>query len=160
MDILHRAAVVRAAEARRSGLKWLLVIIICAHRLLPGRDRRRHYLTHAGYNHGVTVVRMEGTMVTGHVNDGDQHRQRSGGQPTPRGGADDPMVEAIVLRVNSPGGSPAGSPGDHRGPRIREDEETAWSSPWGKWPRPRHTMSVRMPTGSMRIPIPSRQELA
>ncbi|MFA6225593.1 MAG: signal peptide peptidase SppA [Methanoregula sp.] len=55
---------------------------------------------------GVTVVRMEGTMVTGEASDGENIGSEVVGKEL-REAADDPMVEAIVLRVNSPGGSPA-----------------------------------------------------
>jgi protease-4 len=49
---------------------------------------------------------MEGTMVTGEANDADTIGSEVVGREL-REDADDPMVEAIVLRVNSPGGSPA-----------------------------------------------------
>jgi protease-4 len=49
---------------------------------------------------------MEGTMVTGEVADGDSIGSEVIGKEL-RQAADDPMVEAIVLRVNSPGGTPA-----------------------------------------------------
>ena len=55
---------------------------------------------------GVTVVRMEGTMVTGQVSDADTIGSEVVGGEL-RDAADDPMIEAIVLRVNSPGGTPA-----------------------------------------------------
>jgi protease-4 len=49
---------------------------------------------------------MEGTMVTGEASDADTIGSEVVGREL-REAADDPMVEAIVLRVNSPGGSPA-----------------------------------------------------
>jgi protease-4 len=49
---------------------------------------------------------MEGTMVTGEASDADTIGSEVVGREL-RAAADDPMVEAIVLRVNSPGGSPA-----------------------------------------------------
>jgi len=55
---------------------------------------------------GVTVVRMEGTLVTGEVSGEDFSASEQVGKEL-RDAADDPMVEAIVLRVNSPGGTPA-----------------------------------------------------
>ena len=57
-------------------------------------------------NRGVSVVRMEGTMVTGDFSDSETIGSEVVGREL-RDAADDPMVEAIVLRVNSPGGSPA-----------------------------------------------------
>lgn len=57
-------------------------------------------------NLGVTVIRMEGTLVTGEASgDGYAASEQVGREL--RAAADDPMVEAIVLRVNSPGGTPA-----------------------------------------------------
>lgn len=57
-------------------------------------------------NEGVAVVRMEGTLVTGEVSgDGYAASEQVGREL--REAADDPMVEAIVLRVDSPGGTPA-----------------------------------------------------
>ena len=55
---------------------------------------------------GVSVVRMEGTLVTGEVSGEDFSASEQVGKEL-RDAADDPMVEAIVLRVNSPGGTPA-----------------------------------------------------
>lgn len=55
---------------------------------------------------GVTVVRMEGTLVTGEVSGEGYVASEQVGREL-REAADDPMVEAIVLRVNSPGGTPA-----------------------------------------------------
>jgi protease-4 len=55
---------------------------------------------------GVTVIRMEGTMVTGAVTDANTVGSEVVGREL-RDAANDPMVEAIVLRVNSPGGTPA-----------------------------------------------------
>jgi hypothetical protein len=55
---------------------------------------------------GVTVIRMEGTMVTGLGSDTDIIGSEVVGGEL-RDAADDPMIEAIVLRVNSPGGTPA-----------------------------------------------------
>ena len=57
---------------------------------------------------GVTVVRMEGTIVSGNVDDGSSIGSEVVGREL-RDAADDPMTEAIVLRVNSPGGTPAGA---------------------------------------------------
>lgn len=88
----------------RSGLKWFLVmtaglfIIACF-------VYSTYYLTHDD-TRGVSVVRMEGTMVTGEVSNGDSIGSEVVGREL-RAAADDPMVEAIVLRVDSPGGTPA-----------------------------------------------------
>lgn len=55
---------------------------------------------------GVAVVRMEGTLVTGENSDATYAASEQVGREL-REAADDPMVEAIVLRVDSPGGTPA-----------------------------------------------------
>jgi protease-4 len=55
---------------------------------------------------GVSVIRMEGTMVTGEAYDSQYIGSEVVGREL-REAADDPMVEAIVLRVNSPGGTPS-----------------------------------------------------
>jgi protease-4 len=87
-------------------VKWLLVVLF-ALVVFAGAMIGGYYLTHSD-THGVTVVRMEGTIVSGDVNDGDSIGSEVVGNQL-REAADDPMVEAIVLRVNSPGGSPAGA---------------------------------------------------
>jgi protease-4 len=55
---------------------------------------------------GVSVIRMEGTMVTGEAYDSGTIGSEVVGREL-REAADNPMVDAIVLRVNSPGGTPA-----------------------------------------------------
>lgn len=87
-----------------SGKKWFLFILfgliaIC------GLLIAVYYFSYADQL-GVTVVRMEGTMVTGQASDADTIGSEVVGDEL-RNAADDPMVEAIVLRVNSPGGTPA-----------------------------------------------------
>jgi protease-4 len=89
-----------------SRLKWFLIIVfalIVVFFTLAGA----YYLSHAD-TRGVTVVRMEGTIESGNVDDGTSIGSEVVGQKL-RDAADDPMVEAIVLRVNSPGGTPAGA---------------------------------------------------
>ena len=88
----------------RTGLKWFL-IIIAGLMIIAGLGIAAYYLAHTE-NHGVKVVRMEGTMMTGEVSDGDTIGSEVVGREL-REAADDPMIEAIVLRVNSPGGTPA-----------------------------------------------------
>ena len=90
----------------KSALKWLLIVlfvlIVFSGTLIGG-----YYLTHVD-THGVTVIRLEGTIVSGEVNDGSSIGSEVVGHEL-RKAADDPMVETIVLRVNSPGGTPAGA---------------------------------------------------
>ena len=88
----------------RSGLKWLLLITAGLF-IVACFVFSTHYLTHDD-TRGVTVVRMEGAMVTGEVADGDSIGSEVVGREL-RAAADDPMVEAIVLQVDSPGGTPA-----------------------------------------------------
>lgn len=87
-----------------TGRRWLLVII-AGLILALGLVIAVFYFTHADQI-GVTVIRMEGTMVTGDMSDTDYTGSEVVGREL-RDAADDPMVEAIVLRVNSPGGTPA-----------------------------------------------------
>jgi len=88
----------------RSGLTWFLVILAVLI-IVSGFIIAAYFLSHSD-TRGVTVVRMEGTMVTGDVSDADTIGSEVVGKEL-RKAADDPMVEAIVLRVNSPGGTPA-----------------------------------------------------
>ncbi|MFA4849029.1 MAG: signal peptide peptidase SppA [Methanoregula sp.] len=87
-----------------SGLKWFLLIVFGLI-VVIGCMVAAFYFTHSDQM-GVTVVRMEGTMVTGEVSDAESIGSEVVGREL-RQAADDPMVEAIVLRVNSPGGTPS-----------------------------------------------------
>jgi protease-4 len=89
-----------------SRLKWFLVIVF-ALIVFAGAVTGGYYLTHND-NHGVSVVRLEGEIVSGQVDDGTSIGSEVVGREL-REAADDPMTEAIVLRVNSPGGTPAGA---------------------------------------------------
>ncbi|MDD5024694.1 MAG: signal peptide peptidase SppA [Methanoregula sp.] len=87
-----------------SGLKWFLVIIICL-LVVIGSFIVVLFLEHTDEG-GVSVIRMEGTMVTGDFSDIDMIGSEQVGRQL-RDAADDPMTNAIVLRVNSAGGTPA-----------------------------------------------------
>ena len=87
-----------------SGKKWFLVILVGLI-FVVGLLITAYYFSH-DEQRGVTVIRMEGTMVTGQASDADIIGSEVVGREL-RNAADDPMVEAIVLRVNSPGGTPA-----------------------------------------------------
>ena len=87
-----------------SGKKWFLIIFIGLI-FVVGLLITAYYFSH-DEQRGVTVIRMEGTMVTGQASDADTIGSEVVGREL-RNAADDPMVEAIVLRVNSPGGTPA-----------------------------------------------------
>ena len=55
---------------------------------------------------GVRVIRIDGLIVTGDYSGGGYTGSDYAGKRI-RDAADDPMVNAIVLRINSPGGTPA-----------------------------------------------------
>lgn len=93
-----------APAHRSSSLPWLLIVLFGLI-LVIGLFIAVIVLTYSDET-GVSVVRMEGTLVTGEVSDEDFSASEQVGREL-RDAADDPMVEAIVLRVNSPGGTPA-----------------------------------------------------
>lgn len=84
--------------------KWLFIVLLSVI-LVFGAFIAVVVLTGSG-DLGVSVVRMEGTLVTGELSgDGFAASEEVGREL--REAANDPMVEAIVLRINSPGGTPA-----------------------------------------------------
>ena len=87
-----------------SGKKWFIIILFGLI-VVFGLLITAYFFSH-DEQRGVTVIRMEGTMVTGQASDADTIGSEVVGREL-RNAADDPMVEAIVLRVNSPGGTPA-----------------------------------------------------
>jgi protease-4 len=87
-----------------SNTKWFL-IIIAGLIVLFGLCIAAYVVTYSD-EMGVTVIRMEGTMITGAESDANTVGSEVVGREL-RNAANDPMVEAIVLRVNSPGGTPA-----------------------------------------------------
>lgn len=93
-----------AAPKPNQAIKWFLVImfglIVVTGVIIAG-----YYLSRDD-TMGVSVIRMEGTMVTGLESGADTIGSEVVGGEL-RDAADDPMIEAIVLRVNSPGGTPA-----------------------------------------------------
>ena len=93
-----------AAPRPNPAKKWFLFILFGLI-LLTGIIIGAYYLSHND-TMGVTVIRMEGTMVTGLDSGADTIGSEVVGGEL-RDAADDPMIEAIVLRVNSPGGTPA-----------------------------------------------------
>jgi len=95
---------VGATASRPSSVTWLL-IVLAGLIVVIGIFIAVFYLTYSD-EMGVSVVRMEGTLVTGELSGNDFSASEQVGREL-RNAADDPMVEAIVLRVNSPGGTPA-----------------------------------------------------
>jgi protease-4 len=87
-----------------AGFRWFLVIILGLV-IVCGLTAAVFLFLHQDMQ-GVSVVRMEGTMVTGDFADAETIGSEVVGREL-REAADDPMIEAIVLRVNSPGGTPA-----------------------------------------------------
>ncbi|MCU0632656.1 MAG: signal peptide peptidase SppA [Methanolinea sp.] len=76
---------------------------------------------------GISVVRVEGMIVTGNAR-GDGYVGSEYVGRMIREAADDPIIDAIVLRVNSPGGTPAGAQeiiGDIRYARDRKPVVTS-----------------------------------
>jgi protease-4 len=93
-----------SAVSRPSSFPWVLVVL-AGLIVVIGLFIIVFYLTYSG-DTGVSVVRMEGTLVTGETSKEDFSASEEVGREL-RDAANDPMVEAIVLRVNSPGGTPA-----------------------------------------------------
>jgi len=87
-----------------SGKKWFLIILVGLIFII-GLLITAYYFSH-DEQRGVSVIRMEGIMVTGQASDAETIGSEVVGREL-RNAADDPMVEAIVLRVNSGGGTPA-----------------------------------------------------
>jgi len=98
------AAAAPAPDRSGAGFRWFLIIILGLI-LVCGLTAVLFFFLHDD-TQGVSIVRMEGTMVTGDYVDAETIGSEVVGREL-REAADDPMVEAIVLRVNSPGGTPA-----------------------------------------------------
>jgi protease IV len=105
-ETMDRASPSRGAVHPESGSnkKWFFIILFGII-VIFGLLITAYYFSH-DEQMGISVIRMEGTMVTGQVSDADTIGSEVIGREL-RNAADDPMVEAIVLRVNSPGGTPA-----------------------------------------------------
>jgi len=97
-------AMLTPAPAPRAGLKWLIVIIVGLF-LVIGIFVTVYFIAGNGHS-SVRVIRMEGTLSTGDFSTDDSIGSEYVGNQL-REAADDPTVSAIVLRVDSPGGSPA-----------------------------------------------------
>jgi len=89
--------------AHRAGLKWLVIILVCLVAIIGVFAALVFF---SGNHPGVRVIRMEGTLATGDFSTADSIGSEYVGNQI-RQAADDPTVNAIVLRVDSPGGSPA-----------------------------------------------------
>lgn len=91
---------------QKSPRRWIFLILIACVALV-GLFIAMVYLTYSD-NIGIAVIRIDGKIATGNQYDSDVSGSEIVGADL-RAAADDPMVEAIVLRVNSPGGTPAGA---------------------------------------------------
>lgn len=98
------AAAAPAPDRSGSGFRWFLIIILGLV-LVCGLTAVLFLFLHED-TQGVSIVRLEGTMVTGDYLDAETIGSEVVGREL-REAADDPMIQAIVLRVNSPGGTPA-----------------------------------------------------
>lgn len=94
----------RRKRSMKSGLLWFAAGIVIALILIAV------FIVFVPYSEskGVSVVRIEGTIVAGDYSGGGYIGSEYVGSRI-RSAANDPLVEAIVLRVDSPGGSPAGA---------------------------------------------------
>jgi protease IV len=95
---------VAASNTSSAGFRWFILIIVGLF-LVCGISAAYFLFWHPD-TQGVSVIRLEGTMVTGEASDADTIGSEVVGREL-REAADDPLVDAIVLRVNSPGGTPA-----------------------------------------------------
>jgi protease-4 len=93
-----------APERSGTGFRWFL-IILAGLLLVTGFSVAYYFFVHTETG-GVSVIRLEGTMVTGEAYDSETIGSEVVGREL-RQAADNPMVDAIVLRVNSAGGTPA-----------------------------------------------------
>jgi len=84
--------------------KWLFAIVVALLAILT--ILIAVVVISSSQDKGVAVVRMEGILVTGENSDAGYAASEQVGREL-RQAADDPMTEAIVLRVDSPGGTPA-----------------------------------------------------
>ena len=94
---------VEKGRLRKNGVKWFLAGIIVTIVLVVILS-----LFPYAQDGGVKVIRIEGTLTTGNVYGGGYAgSDYIGGEI--RAAADDPLTDGIVLRINSPGGSPSAS---------------------------------------------------
>jgi len=101
---IYPAMTIPAPPSHRVGMKWLLIILAGLF-LVIGVFAVVYFFT-ANTHGGVKVIRMEGTLSTGDFSTDDSVGSEYIGNQL-REAADDPTVNAIVLRVDSPGGTPA-----------------------------------------------------
>lgn len=98
----------RPPEGKEPKDLWLLILLVGV-AILAVASLLFALFFHGYYDDlGVKVIRMEGTIVAGDCHDSTCVGSEYIGRRL-RDAADDPMVQAIVLRVNSPGGTPAGA---------------------------------------------------
>jgi protease-4 len=96
-----------ADRAGPPGAKRLLFIILVTAGILTAAGLAL-LLNDYSRDRGIPVIRIEGIIVTGEEYGNGYAGSEYIGRMI-RDAADDPMAEAIVLRINSPGGTPAGA---------------------------------------------------
>lgn len=93
----------KKAKLRKNGIKWFIFGVFAAIALIAVFS-----LIPYSQDAGVKVIRIEGTLTTGNIYSGGYAGSDYIGAQI-RAAADDPLTEGIVLRINSPGGSPSSS---------------------------------------------------
>ena len=94
-----------AAEGTGRRRNQLLVVLVLAGAVICAAASFILFTTYAK-DLGISVVRVEGMIVTGNSR-GDGYVGSEYVGRMIREAADDPIVDAIVIRINSPGGTPA-----------------------------------------------------
>ncbi|MCQ8894581.1 MAG: signal peptide peptidase SppA [Methanolinea sp.] len=89
-------------SSRRHAFVLGIIIVL----LVAGGAAAWFFLSSHSRDMGISVIRLEGVLVTGEGAGGGYTGSESIGRAL-RDAAEDPFVDAIVLRVNSPGGTPA-----------------------------------------------------
>ncbi|QYZ78578.1 signal peptide peptidase SppA [Methanofollis formosanus] len=93
-------------QKRRRQKKWLLAAGVMLFIAIVSAVIIAFVLMPAVAGEEVAVIRVEGELLTGDFSGGGYVGSEAIGRDL-REAADDPSVEAVVLRINSPGGSPA-----------------------------------------------------
>jgi len=90
----------------RSRHKNYLLIIACLVLAVIAIAAAVYFVSEYSREMGIAIIRIDGVIVTGdYYGDGYTGSEHAG--RLIRDAADDPIVDAIVIRINSPGGTPA-----------------------------------------------------
>jgi hypothetical protein len=120
------------------------------------------------YDYSVKTPSEQGATIAvifanGAIMDGEETPGNVGGDTTAaqiRDARLDPKVKAIVLRVNSPGGSVSASEVIREELAAAKPRVNRWWFPWAAWPLPAATGSPRRPIISSPTQAPSPVRLA